>query len=186
MQWHSMLWFSTSLLLEKVIFSYFKFVNKSCFSLNSLSANPTKWSNTIKQFVGKLQTNCLSLFDHFVGLALKGLILMLIFAREWIIFWRFNVFISSSNSELSFSAPFSAISIPCSMSNFSLYLIDLFTAALNSFSCNFCFSWSALTVSAPSIVYWRTYFFRLKYKSSPFATSNFLKGDFITRASLFS
>ena len=27
-----------------------------------------------KQFVGKLPTNCLSVFDHFVGLELKGLI----------------------------------------------------------------------------------------------------------------
>ena len=42
--------------------------------LNPLSANPTKWSNTLKQFVGKLPTNCLSVFDHFVGLVLKGLI----------------------------------------------------------------------------------------------------------------
>ena len=25
-----------------------------------------------KQFAGKLPTNCLSVFDHFVGLALKG------------------------------------------------------------------------------------------------------------------
>ena len=33
----------------------------------------TKWSNTLKQFVGNLPTNCLSVFDHFVGLALKGL-----------------------------------------------------------------------------------------------------------------
>ena len=41
--------------------------------LNPLSANPTKWSNTLKQFVGKLPTNCLSEFDHFVGLALKVL-----------------------------------------------------------------------------------------------------------------
>ena len=40
---------------------------------NPLSANCTKWSNTLKQFVGKLPTNCLSLFDHFVKLALKGL-----------------------------------------------------------------------------------------------------------------
>ena len=42
-------------------------------SLNPLSANPTKWPNTLKQFVSKLQTNCLSLFDDFVRLALKGL-----------------------------------------------------------------------------------------------------------------
>ena len=42
-------------------------------ALNPLSANPTKWSNTLNQFVGKLQTNCLSVLDHFVGLSLKGL-----------------------------------------------------------------------------------------------------------------
>ena len=42
-------------------------------SLNPLSANPTKWSSTLKQFVGNLPTNCLSVFDHFVILALKGL-----------------------------------------------------------------------------------------------------------------
>ena len=40
---------------------------------NLLSANPTKSSNTLKQFVGNLPTDCLSVFDHFVGLALKGL-----------------------------------------------------------------------------------------------------------------
>ena len=44
---------------------------------NPLSAKSTKWSNTLKQFVGKLPTNCLSVFDHFVGLALKGLRLKL-------------------------------------------------------------------------------------------------------------
>ena len=41
--------------------------------LSPLSANPTKWSNTFKQFFGKLPTNCLSVFDHFVKLAVKGL-----------------------------------------------------------------------------------------------------------------
>ena len=40
---------------------------------NALNANPTKWSNTFKQFVGKLPRNCLSVFDHFVGLAFKVL-----------------------------------------------------------------------------------------------------------------
>ena len=44
--------------------------------INPLSANPTKWSNTLKQFVGKFPTNCLSVFDHFVGLALEGLNLL--------------------------------------------------------------------------------------------------------------
>ena len=42
-------------------------------SINHFSTNPTKWSNTLKQFVGKLPTNCLSVFDHFVKLALKVL-----------------------------------------------------------------------------------------------------------------
>ena len=51
--------------------------------LNPLSANPTKWSITFKQFVGNLPKNFLSVFDHFVGLALKGLISIL-----------FNVFIN--------------------------------------------------------------------------------------------
>ena len=41
--------------------------------VNPLSGNYTKWSNTLKQFVGNLRTNCLSVFGHFVVLALKGL-----------------------------------------------------------------------------------------------------------------
>ena len=42
--------------------------------INHLSANPTKWANTLKQFVGNsLPTNCLSVFYHFVILALKRL-----------------------------------------------------------------------------------------------------------------
>ena len=40
---------------------------------NTLSAKLRKWPNTLKQFVGNLPTNCLSVFGHFVGLALKGL-----------------------------------------------------------------------------------------------------------------
>ena len=40
---------------------------------NPVRANPAKSSNTLKQFVGELPTNCLSVFDRFVGLALKGL-----------------------------------------------------------------------------------------------------------------
>ena len=47
----------------------------STILVNPLSANPTKWPNALKQFVGNLPTNCLSVFDNFVGLALKGLIL---------------------------------------------------------------------------------------------------------------
>ena len=40
---------------------------------NPLSVNPTKWWNTLKQFVGNFPRNCLSVFDHFVILALKEL-----------------------------------------------------------------------------------------------------------------
>ena len=40
-------------------------------AFNLLRTNPTKWSNTLKQFVGKLPTNCLSVFNHFVKLVLK-------------------------------------------------------------------------------------------------------------------
>ena len=42
-------------------------------TINPLSANPEKWSNTLKQIVGNLPTICLSVFDHFMNLALKGL-----------------------------------------------------------------------------------------------------------------
>ena len=40
---------------------------------NLLSANPTKWSNTFKQLVVKNRWIVFSVFDHFMGLALKGL-----------------------------------------------------------------------------------------------------------------
>ena len=45
--------------------------------LNPLSLIPKKWSNTLKELFGKLPTNCLSVFDHFSGLALIGLIVYL-------------------------------------------------------------------------------------------------------------
>ena len=38
-----------------------------CLVVNPLSANPTKWSHTLKQFVGKLPTNYLSVCDHIRG-----------------------------------------------------------------------------------------------------------------------
>ena len=53
----------------------FLLASKRYFPLfNPLSAKFIKWSNTLKQFVGKLPTNCLTVFDHFVGLVLNGLI----------------------------------------------------------------------------------------------------------------
>ena len=41
-------------------------------AFNPLSADPTEWSGTLKQLFGK-PTNCLSVLDHFVGLALTGI-----------------------------------------------------------------------------------------------------------------
>ena len=46
-------------------------------------ANFKKWSNTLKQFVRKLATNCLSVFDHFAGLVLKGLSYLSGFSFNW-------------------------------------------------------------------------------------------------------
>ena len=54
-----------------------------CYIIPS-SANPTKLSSTFKQYVSSLLTNYLSVFDHFVGLTLKGLYLLIthIFMRN--------------------------------------------------------------------------------------------------------
>ena len=46
------LWF-----LRRCVTVIILFVN-----INPLSVNPTKWSNTLKQFVGNLPTNCLSVW----------------------------------------------------------------------------------------------------------------------------
>ena len=46
---------------------------KQQWGINPLNANPTKWSNTLKQFVRNLPSNYLSVFDHFVRLTLEGL-----------------------------------------------------------------------------------------------------------------
>ena len=42
-------------------------------TIKPLSVNPAKRLNRLKQFVSKLPTSCLSVLDHFVGSALKGL-----------------------------------------------------------------------------------------------------------------
>ena len=89
-----------------------------CQKVNPLSPNLTKWSNILKLFIGNLPTNCLSVFGHFVGLALKVLIrLMLkawnmlrsalsclrIFLKFYVIFWNlrtalFNKFLTVAAS----------------------------------------------------------------------------------------
>ena len=56
---------------------------------NPLNANPEKWSNTLKQIVGKLPTICLSVFDHFMNLAFKwlthNLYIYIRFNGKWVI-----------------------------------------------------------------------------------------------------
>ena len=69
--------FSSKSLLT-VILHNFCCVEVMVIKVNHLSANPTKWSNILKQFIGKLSTNYLSVFGHSVGLALKGLKLVLL------------------------------------------------------------------------------------------------------------
>ena len=51
--------------------------------IKPLSTNPTKWWNTLKQFVGNLPSNCLSVFDHFVKLTLKGLKRYCVQHKSW-------------------------------------------------------------------------------------------------------
>ena len=58
--------------------------------MNPLSANPTKWPNTLKQFVGNLLSNCLSVFDYFVGLALKQLTRIMRTVHNGIFVWCTN------------------------------------------------------------------------------------------------
>ena len=56
-----------------VLLNFIDWSSGTVLFFNPLNANPTKWSNIPKQFDGKLPTSCLSVFDHFVGLALKQL-----------------------------------------------------------------------------------------------------------------
>ena len=88
--------------------------NDSLF--NPLIASPTKWSNTLKQLVGDFPANCLSVFDHFVILALKGL-------RSGIT--------SSINSSLSFPQ----VSINYISLGLELILIDISVTVFPELSC---------------------------------------------------
>ena len=67
----------TSILPNLLDYSYNWFTN-----FIPLSANHKQWSNALKQFVGNLPKNCLSVLTIFVGLALKGLCLHT-YAEKW-------------------------------------------------------------------------------------------------------
>ena len=58
--------FDMAVLCQNVAFSIAVLAKKGFVFLNPLSANFAKWSNTLKQFVNKLSTNCLNVFEHFV------------------------------------------------------------------------------------------------------------------------
>ena len=62
------LFYSVGWLFEKVIWYHLVIKRQISFktTLTLQTSNPTNWSNTLKQFFG-------SVFDHFVGLVLKGL-----------------------------------------------------------------------------------------------------------------
>ena len=74
-QYSLSLFFQVPFLEELLCFTFGLFAFSNCTRRhNPFSANFTKWSNTLKQFVGNMPKNCLSVFDHFVGLMLKDII----------------------------------------------------------------------------------------------------------------
>ena len=65
--------------LVSFLFSFSKYKFTDMIFINPLSANYTKWSNTLKQ-----PTNYLSVFDNFLGLVFKRLMLRIIFVGHFI------------------------------------------------------------------------------------------------------
>ena len=61
---------------NKTISKIIAFLKMGMYLFNPLSANPEKRSNTLKQIVGNLPTICLSVFHHFMNVALKGLMFL--------------------------------------------------------------------------------------------------------------
>ena len=50
----------------KIVYSHIHLLSYKMRNFNPLSANITKWSNTLRQFIGKLPTNCLSVWPFCV------------------------------------------------------------------------------------------------------------------------
>ena len=82
--------------------------SKIIFSIviNPLRANPTNWSNTLKQFVGNLPTNCLSVFDHLLKLSLKGL-------NRGCLIYMFSLRFSGSKFLINYSSNFVHVKFFC-------------------------------------------------------------------------
>ena len=84
-------------------FYYFLNVMSKCHWLafgvfNPLSANPHKMVKHSQAIRRLLPTNCLSVFDHFVGLASKGLMLTL--NRFNTLFWSFHCWLWTSKCRI--------------------------------------------------------------------------------------
>ena len=93
-------------------------MQRKVFQFNSLNANPTKWPNTLKQFVSKLPTNCLSVFGHFVNLALQRLTFtsLISWSEKFWDFW-FNI-TAQKNFQLRISSVNVTKSAICGLRNF--------------------------------------------------------------------
>ena len=78
------------------------FSNEHDFSLNPLSANPHKMVKLTQKFVGNLLTNCLSVFNHFVGFAHERLsyIHAFTFASSIVLFMHY--FFTSRKHQVSY------------------------------------------------------------------------------------
>ena len=63
LQWKSINWFLFECNIEQIL-------------VNTLAPTPQN-GQTLKQFIGKLPTNYLSMFDHFLELALKGTLMQI-------------------------------------------------------------------------------------------------------------
>ena len=86
--------YSTNVFKSLIIKNNFVVVRGKPFNLGLpciffLSANLTEWSNALKT-ISRQQptTNCSSVFDHFVGLALKGLRRGDVLKKLWLTFQR--------------------------------------------------------------------------------------------------
>ena len=86
---------------------------------NPLSANPTKWPNTLKKFVGNLPTNSLSVLDHFVKLALIGLRR---FCIAHLVIWTISIYLQVN---FSFSYLINIYNICWSFKYYFLYIFNI-------------------------------------------------------------
>ena len=85
------------------------------------TSSSMKWSNTLKLFVGKKSTNCSSVFDHFLLLALKGLIVFILQSMGAYSLWEQNYLVAKGNK-------------PCYISLQSSFLGEL------EDQCNMCYN----------------------------------------------